>query len=126
MATPILAPSAGRDVAAEPLAEKLHAVADAEDRDAGLEHALVGLRRALGVNAGRSAGENNAGGAQAFQDAGRGVVTDDFRVDIQLAHAPGDDLRVLGTEIENENLAGHGGKIDLSQKRIWEGSTLDG
>ncbi len=80
----------------------------------GLEDALVGLRRALGVDAGRAAGEDDARGAQTFQHAGRGVEADDFRVDVQLPHAPRDDLRVLRAEIEDEDLAGHDekGKFD--------------
>jgi len=109
MAAAIFAARTGSDLAAEPLAEKLHAVANAENGKAGIEDAFVGLRSALGVDAGRSAREDDAGGAQAFQDAGGRVVADDFRVDVELPHAARDDLGVLRTEIEDEYLAGHGG-----------------
>src|SRR5277367_3543738 len=100
MTPPVFASCARRNLAAEPLAEKLHAVADAEDRNAGIENAFVGLRRALGVDAGRSAGKNEARGTKAFQDGGGRVIPDNFRVDVQLPHAPRDDLGVLRTEIE--------------------------
>ena len=108
MAAAVLAAGAWGNFTAEPLAEELHAVADAEDGDAGVVDALVGLGRALGVDAGGAAGEDDAGGAQAFEDAGGDIVADDFRVDVELAHAARDDLRVLRTKIEDENLAGHG------------------
>src|ERR1700683_1060555 len=107
MATAVFAARARRYFAAEPFAEKLHAIADAENRDAGIEDALVGLRRALRINARRSAGKNNARRAQAFQHAGRRIEADDLRVDVQLPHASRDDLRILRTKIENKDLAGH-------------------
>ena len=34
---------------------------------------------------------------------GRSIVPNDFRIDVALAHPPGDDLRVLRTEVENED-----------------------
>ncbi len=54
-------------------------------------------------------------GRRLFRTLAGRVVADDFRVDVQLPHAPRDDLRVLRTEIEDENLAGHGGGRILTE-----------
>ena len=50
------------DLAAEVLGHQLHAVADAEHGDAELVEAGVDLRRVLGVDRGRPAGEDHRGG----------------------------------------------------------------
>ncbi len=56
---PVLALARWLDHAAEPVDHALLAVADAEHRDAGLEHGVRNLRRAFVENAGRSAGQDD-------------------------------------------------------------------
>src|SRR5216684_8732275 len=61
-------------------------------------------RRALLLHAERAAGEDDAPGAEGFHllEGHRAGV--DLAVDVQLPHAPGDELRVLRPEVEDEDL----------------------
>ncbi len=92
-----------RDFAAELQREQLGAVADAERRDPELEEGLVDPWSALGVDRGRAAGEDQRGRIPRphLLDAER--VRHEFRVDAGVAHAPGDQLRVLAAEVEDEH-----------------------
>ncbi len=97
----ILAFEAGLHRAAQRVGGELHAVADAEDRDAQLEKggiALggVGIRHAAGA-----AGENDAPRVALLEFVGRGVEADDLAVDLLLAQAAGDQLGDLGTVVED-------------------------
>ena len=69
----------------------------------------IELRRALVVNAGRPAGEDDAVRLQRRDFLRRDVEANDLRIDLALANPPRDDLGVLRTEIEDENL-GMGGR----------------
>src|SRR5262249_36949832 len=90
-------------LAAQRQASQLHAVADAEDGNAQLEQPRVAGRGAGLVDAGRAAGEDEAPGAQGLDSLGGQVVADKLAKDVLLAHAPGDQLAVLGAEVEDEN-----------------------
>ena len=59
--------------------------------------------RALDVDRLGAAAEDHAGGT-AGRDLGRGDrVRDDLGVDVRLAHPPGDELRVLRAEVDDED-----------------------
>ncbi len=91
------------DAAAEEVTCELHAVADAEDRHAQLEDAGVDLWAALAEDAGRTAGEHDGlrlHVADLVQGEGAGM---DLAVDVALADAARDELRVLGAEVEDED-----------------------
>ncbi len=92
--------------AAERLAHELHAVANAEHGDAEVEECGITLRGAGGVNAGRSAGEDDAYRSELANARGREVVSHDFTVHVLLADAARDELGVLRAEIENEHAFG--------------------
>src|SRR5262249_24613391 len=81
-------------LAAEDVAGELHAVADAEDRDVQVEDRGVAARSIGLVDARRSAGEDDALRLQLGDTGGRQVVAHHLAEDVQLAHAPGDELRV--------------------------------
>ena len=93
------------DVGAERVRHGLEAVADAEHGHAGVEQ--------LGVDA-RGAGLEYGCGA-AGQDDGLRVLGehlvyrhgmgDKLRIHVRLAHATGDELRVLGAEIDDKHRA---------------------
>ena len=101
-------------VATHQVAHGLHAVADPEQRDPGLEEALVGQRSVLLVDARRPAGEHD-GGVAAGEHALDGLgARQDLGVDAQLADAAGDQLRVLAPEIEDRDPAGHRGSTAAS------------
>ena len=100
----VLAPHAPADDAAELLGDELGAVADAEDRDAEVVDApgrATGRRR-RGRSSGRPTG--SSAGRLALGDlGGRDAVRDDLGVDLQLAHPAGDQLGVLGAEVDDEH-----------------------
>ena len=100
----VLAGRRAFDLAAERFAGELHAVADAEDRDAEPKKFDVALRRAGFVDAARTAGEDDPFGRDLAESGGRDVVADDFAVDLLFADAAGDELRVLRTEVEDDDL----------------------
>ena len=99
----------GHHLAAQLLGHGLHAVADAEDRDAQLENDLRCARRiAFGDRVG-AAGQDDALGAVIADEFVGNVVRVNLAEDLGFAHAAGDQLGNLGTEIENEDfLVGHG------------------
>jgi hypothetical protein len=108
----VFAMRAAGDVAAEHLAHELHAVADAEDGQAHLEHAGVRVRRSLGLHAVGAAGEDDPDDAVGAEGLRRDAERIDAGVDVALTDAARDDLGQLRTEIENgDGLGGHGGKV---------------
>ena len=89
--------------AAERFDHELEAVADAEHRDAELEDAGVAFRRVGLVHARRAAAQDDARGGRLADFLRRGLPGDDPAVDVEFADAPGDELAVLGSEIQHEN-----------------------
>src|SRR5688500_3360010 len=88
-------------VAAELLGHRLHAVADAEQRQAAIEDLLSGTRRAEFRCRFRTAGEDDSLRRE-LRDLRRIVVPGpDLAVDPDLADAARDQLRVLRAEVED-------------------------
>jgi hypothetical protein len=96
------------DLAAEEVGEDLDAVTDAENRDLQPEDGPIGERRVLGVHARGPARHDDALGLEGGDLGGRRVVAQDRRVHVALADPAGDHLGVLGAEIEDDDLLGHG------------------
>src|SRR6266403_1991309 len=100
-------------LAAEGLTEDVHPVADAEHRRRArheqLEDVAGRQRRALGVDARRAAREDDTHGRHAPERVERQVEGMDLAVDVQLAHAPRDQLRVLRAEVEDQDQVSTGG-----------------
>jgi len=94
---------AGLYAAAQLLRHGLHAVADTQDRHAELERRLGRLARFLVVSRQVAAGEDDALRAEAAYESVAYVVRMDLAVDLRFAHPPGDQLRVLGPEIQNQD-----------------------
>jgi hypothetical protein len=91
------------DQATELVSQQLQAVADAEDRHVDLEHLGIDPGRVLGQDARGSAGQDQPGrGPRAHLVGGQGGRMD-LAVDVLLANSPGDQLGVLGTEIEDQD-----------------------
>ena len=94
---------------AEILRHELAAVADAEDGDAELEDLGIDLRRALGINTLRTAGEDDADGVKGADLLHGHGVRLHFAIDIALAHAARNELVILSSEIEDDDrLIRHG------------------
>ena len=109
---PVLAGHAAADDAAELLGDQLRAVADAEDRDPELVDADVELRRALDVHARRATRQDDRVGRPLGDLGGRDPVRHDLGVHVQLADSPGDQLCVLGAEVDDE----HRGTIGVPRR----------
>src|SRR5437870_11650071 len=111
------------DLAAELVSEELHAIADAEDREAGLEDVRGGLRGACVVHGCGAAGEDEAARVEALDLLPGSVVGDQLAVDMALAHPAGDEHGVLRAEIEDDDcLAGLRCFDELSTNGGWLGT----
>ncbi len=92
------------DLAAELVRHRLLAVADAEDRHAGVEQFLGGERRVLVEHRGRPAGQDHRLRLHPGEGLGRLLVRHDLGIDLLFAHPARNELRHLGAEIDDENL----------------------
>ncbi|MNM96754.1 hypothetical protein D3C81_1092420 [compost metagenome] len=90
-------------LAAELMGHQLHAVADAEYRQAEVINRRVHMRSVLSVYAHRSAGEDDALGRQRLDSFDRRIVGQQFTVHAQVPDSPRDQLVVLSPEIENND-----------------------
>ena len=102
----VLAKRGRLHLAAQVMDDEMQAVADSEHGHAHLEYAGVGGRRIRVIDRRRAAGENDAErlvglnfseGRRAGEHNGEGVL---------LAYAPGDELGILRTKIENNDCLG--------------------
>ena len=92
------------DFAAQILRQQLHPVADAEHGEAEFEERAIGQRRRLGIHARRAARQDDALGFERRDLRGGNVVAQDDRIDVALADAPRNDLRVLRAKIQDDDL----------------------
>src|SRR5271156_4162222 len=105
------------DLAAEIAGHELHAVADAEERDARGQHPRVDAGGALRQRALRAAGENDRRGFAALDIAPRRVVRQYLGIDVCFAHAARDQLRILRAEIQNYDGRGPDARRRLTARR---------
>ncbi len=106
LGTPVLALARLGDLAAEIAGYELRAVTDAEQRYTGVVHGGIDVGSAGDVHRRRSAREDDRLGLsrQHLHDGHR--TRHDLAVDVQLAYAPGDQLRVLRPEVDDEDEVG--------------------
>ena len=88
------------------LREPLHSVAEAENGDAEARRVPRGLRRVRLVHALRPARQDDAGGVPAPDLLRRSAGREDDREDPRVADTPGDQLRVLAAEVEDDDRPG--------------------
>ena len=108
-------PTAGPVVPAAPLADltaqqvrqDLVAKADAQHGHAQVPDELRGAQLVVLVGAGVAARQDDALGRELADEGVGDVVRVDLAVDVRLAHAPRDQLRDLGAEVQDENLVVH-------------------
>ena len=91
------------DLAAQVTGHQLHPVTDAEGGDAELEDPRIDVRRTVHVDRCGAAGEDQGERIPPAHLLGADAVTDELRVDPGLADAAGDQLRVLATEVDDED-----------------------
>jgi len=80
--------------------KQLHAVADAENRLALLEHVVGQARCIRFIDAGRSAGQDKAAWCEILYQGLVRIVAENLTVNSTLAHASSDELAVLGAKIQ--------------------------
>src|SRR5262249_6109366 len=102
----VLAAPASDDFAPLGAREPLHAVADAENRDAERRRVGGRRRRVLLVNALRPAREDDPGRRLSRDLRSRGGGRENHRENPRLAHPAGDQLGVLRSEIQDDDRAG--------------------
>ena len=111
LGTAELAVVAALDPAAELLRHGLLAVADAEHRDARLIDRFRRERRVTIEHRGRSARQDHAFRPHRRERAFGLLERHDLGINPLLAHAPRDQLRHLGAEIDDEDLVVHGAPL---------------
>ncbi|MCY1440703.1 hypothetical protein D9M71_569880 [compost metagenome] len=93
-------------LAAELLGHGLHAVADAEQRHAQVEYRLRRARAVSFVHRLRTTGEDDAARGEGADGRVVHVERMDLAVHTDLAHAAGDQLGVLGAEVQDQDPVG--------------------
>ena len=94
----------GLDLASKEVRHELHAVADSEDRNPRLEQGDVNQRCALGIDRVRAARKHDPFDTVEFIQS-RGLEARlDLAVDVGFTDPAGDQLGVLGPEVQNQDL----------------------
>ena len=91
------------DVTTKLMGHQLGAVADAEDRDPARPDRRVRPRGVRVVDRVRPAREDDRARTAPFELGVRCVEREQLRVDIELAHAAGDELSELAAEVEDDD-----------------------
>ena len=99
----VLAPTGARHLAGQLPGEQLGPVADAQDGDPGVIDGRVDRWRGRLVDGLRAAREDDPLRSVGQQVLGRGRVGHDLGVDVGLTDPAGDQLRVLGAEVDDQD-----------------------
>jgi len=91
------------DLSAKMLRDQLHPVADTQNRQAQIPDPFVRMIRIFGINRSRTAGEDDPFGAAGLDVCQRFAIRNHLGIDTAFTEFAGDELGVLGTEIEDEN-----------------------
>ena len=86
------------------MAHQLDAVADAQHGYSQVEDGRIGKGGLRHVDRGGAAGENDAFDTEFLDFRSRGVKAQDGRINVQFTDPARDDLSVLGSEIEDDDL----------------------
>ena len=92
------------DKPTERLGHDLMTIAEAQYGQPQLEDGGIDRGRIVGVHARRPAREDDRRWLCRLYVSSRRIARHDFRIHVQIANAPRDELSVLGPEIENDNL----------------------
>src|SRR5690606_31399949 len=114
----ILALSGGRHVPAQCVGEQLHAVADAEDRDAAPEDPVGESGGARLVYAGRAAAQDDPTRIQPVDLFGGNIPREQLAVDPSFTHSPRDQLSILRSKVKDDDCFIHKYRTICSSVRI--------
>ena len=89
--------------AAQPVRQQLMAVTNPQQRDVQIEDIRVDLVGIIGVDRGRPSRQDQSGWPARLDLRGGDVAGNDLREYVGLPDPPGDQLRVLGTEADDED-----------------------
>ena len=119
--TAVLAHLGVTDLAAERHGRDLMAVAEAQDGKAQVKDGGVDGRSVLGVHGSRTAGKDERRGVHLANLIGRDVAGNNLGIHVEVADATGNELTVLRTKVEYEDLCGslliHGFPLLLAGSR---------
>ena len=93
----------GDNFAAELVRHELQSVADAEHRNAEMQHALIGGWRVVIVNRAWASGQDDAGRIVLLHFRQRGGTGEDYGKDVLFADAARNELGVLRAEVEDDD-----------------------
>ena len=88
---------------AQCVSQRLHAITDPQNRQAGFQDISRDLGRLRLVNRGWSARQDKTLRLQGQDPLRRRIPGEKLAVDVQLAHPPGNQLRILGAEVQDGN-----------------------
>ena len=108
------------DAPAELAHEQLHSVADAEHWDTQLQQPALQPRRVRRVYRRGPPREDDAARLARRDPLQRDVVRDELREDSALAHAARDQLRVLATVVQHDDLVGADRREPLAARLVCE------
>ena len=83
------------------MGERLHAIADSQNGKPGFENKILDIGRILFIDRARSAREDESLRRNGEDPVHGRVPGKELAIDLGFANAPGNDLRILGTEIED-------------------------
>src|SRR5438445_3249953 len=95
------------DLSSKKIGHDLKSIANAQDRDSEFKDSGLWQRGFFGVYTSGSAGQNNAFWPERRNFSGGRGVAQNNRIDIALTNSASDDLGILRSEIENDDLLYH-------------------
>ena len=116
---PVLTVGDRLDLAAKLVGDQLHAVTNAQYGNTSVEHPRRGHRRAVFIDAVRTAGKNHADNVLLVKDFATSVVRNNLAVGVGLSNSPCDQSRVLGTEIDDDYRL----RLDID-RRVYSGGAV--
>jgi hypothetical protein len=100
----VFTPGRGGNLAPHRVSHELHPVADSQDGNGEAKKARVADGRPVVINAGGSPGKDQTFGRKGGNGFRCRVIGQDLTIDLRFPHRPGDELSVLGSEIEDQDL----------------------
>ncbi len=99
----VLPPRSSRHLPAKLLHQKLHSVANSQQRYSQVKNLPIHLRRLWAVDTGRASTQNNSFGLKRHHLPSRNRMRNDFRKNGRLPDSSGNDLSILRPKIKDQH-----------------------